>query len=449
MTLVSEIPELMKDWDWEKNEVSPDEITCGMHKQICRKCHKCGYRWESRVDTAVKSKHIGCPVCRKDKFVDLFPSIASEFDVEKNIGVDINTLSPSSNKKLWWKCSKGHKWEAFVYNRTKRGDGCPYCSGKLATEENNLLVLYPDVIKYWDCDKNSGLDPKDVLPMSNKKVWWVCTEGHSYYTAVFNWTRKHGCTYCLSTSSVSLERSVYYNYIELVEIEWDYSKNKTSPKKVGSKSNKKYWWLCSKGHSWQATPNNRTTLGRGCPYCTNQKVCDDNRLSLLFPHLLEEWDWGKNKKGPEEYTSGSGSKVNWVCKTCAYCWKATIVQRTSKGTQCPKCAYGINRSKVGDKWLDSVGVSEEFREYTIFIKGRKFVVDGFDPETNMIYEFLGDFWHGNPDLYESDKMNRKVGKTFGDLNTETMDRLSLLKGAGFNVFYIWEKDFKALKREKE
>ena len=35
-------------------------------------------------------------------------------------------VTKSSGKKVWWLCSKGHEWLAFVFNRTK-GQGCPHC----------------------------------------------------------------------------------------------------------------------------------------------------------------------------------------------------------------------------------------------------------------------------------------------------------------------------------
>ena len=28
-----------------------------------------------------------------------------------------------------------------------------------------------------------------------------------------------------------------------------------------------------------------------------------------------------------------------------------------------------------------------------------YIVDGYDSKTNTIYEFNGDFWHGNPNIY--------------------------------------------------
>ena len=36
-------------------------------------------------------------------------------------------VSPYSHMSVWWKCEKGHKWEAAIANRHRLNRGCPYC----------------------------------------------------------------------------------------------------------------------------------------------------------------------------------------------------------------------------------------------------------------------------------------------------------------------------------
>ena len=67
--------------------------------------------------------------------------------------------------------------------------------------------------------------------------------------------------------------------------------------------------------------------------------------------------------------------------------------------------------------------------------------DGFDPHTNTIYEFLGDFWHGNLTKYDPKTMNTKVGRSMGDLNRDTCERLNFIKAQGYKVVAIWEDDY--------
>ena len=66
---------------------------------------------------------------------------------------------------------------------------------------------------------------------------------------------------------------------------------------------------------------------------------------------------------------------------------------------------------------------------------------GLDKLTNTVYEFLGDYWHGNPSVFNSSKINKDCKKTFGELYEMTFKRLNKVKSLGYNVKYIWEKDW--------
>ena len=54
-------PDLMKDWDYEANEIKPTEITGGSGKNIHWKCHICGYKWSSTLSC---HKTPGCVHCK-------------------------------------------------------------------------------------------------------------------------------------------------------------------------------------------------------------------------------------------------------------------------------------------------------------------------------------------------------------------------------------------------
>ena len=78
----------------------------------------------------------------------------------------------------------------------------------------------------------------------------------------------------------------------------------------------------------------------------------------------------------------------------------------------------------------------------IIVNGDKFIVDGIDHTNKTIYEFYGDFWHGNPKIYkQSDPHPLIIGKTYGDLFKKTIYRENKLKTAGFKIIKIWENDW--------
>lgn len=79
------------------------------------------------------------------------------------------------------------------------------------------------------------------------------------------------------------------------------------------------------------------------------------------------------------------------------------------------------------------------RQYKI--EGTRYKVDAYDPETNTVFEFLGDYWHGNPEVYDSEDINSNNGKTFKELYDDTFERLYEIKTLGYDVKYIWELDW--------
>jgi hypothetical protein len=113
------------------------------------------------------------------------------------------------------------------------------------------------------------------------------------------------------------------------------------------------------------------------------------------------------------------------------------------GNGCPNCSNtGISVSEPEILWLDSLNVPEEHRQKILIVNGRKYKVDGFDPITNTVYEFNGDYWHGNPAIFNSNDINLSNHKTFGELYEATLQKEAALKGAGYIVVSIWENDWR-------
>ena len=113
---------------------------------------------------------------------------------------------------------------------------------------------------------------------------------------------------------------------------------------------------------------------------------------------------------------------------------------------CPSC--GSQHSMAERLWLDSLGIPNDQTTRTVNLRigGKRCIVDGFDPTTNTVYEFHGDFWHGNPTIYDSNKMNPLVKKTFGQLYQRTLEKEALIRAAGYNLVTIWESDWKVRKQ---
>ena len=443
-------PHLLEQWDWEKNEISPDEVTYGSHKKVWWRCKEesCKEGWRVSVNNKTSSKiRLGCPFCYgrhvsdRNRLFKVFPNLEQEWDITKNGSLHPDNVSYGSHKKVWWKCKRCRcSWRTRANDRTSGSfNGCPACSNKVVTETNNLKYKYPDLVKDWNSERNI-IGPTEVVPGSNKKVWWKCRKSGCRYewcTVVISRTKKRptGCPAC--SGQVVTDK----NRLSIIKpdllLEWDYSKNTILPRKVSFSTTRAVWWICKDcEYGWEAQVSNRSN-DSGCPSCSNRVVTKDNNLVAMFLEISKEWDQVKNKGlKPNKVVSGSHKKAWWRCKTCGNSWKCCIKDRTNKGSSCPKCSGGAV-SKVSQKWLDNLDI--KIREY--YIKSLGFRVDGFDPKTHTVYEFLGDYWHGNPEKYSAEEINPTNKKSFGKLYQETQDRVKLLEKAGYNVVYIWENDF--------
>ena len=207
-SLLKVFPEVAKQWHPTKNkELTPNQVTRGSKKEVWWLCPK-GHSYESTINhrTVMKS---GCPYCSGRKVGEdnnlqiLFPEIAKEWHPTKNKELTPNNVVSKSSTKVWWLCPKGHSYESVIASRTFSNNGCPYCSGHKVGEDNNLQVLFPEIVKEWHPTKNGELTPKDFTYGSRKKAWWLCPKGHSYEIAITNRTSKKstGCPYCTKQTS--------------------------------------------------------------------------------------------------------------------------------------------------------------------------------------------------------------------------------------------------------
>jgi len=134
----------------------------------------------------------------------------------------------------------------------------------------------------------------------------------------------------------------------------------------------------------------------------------------------------------------SHTKVKIICKQHGE-FEQTPTNHLN-GQSCPKCSVSsVSKSEI--QWLNSLGIPLKDRQVTLHINGRRFIVDGFDNITKTVYEFNGDFWHGNLKIYNPKDINPVIGKTYGFLYQKTINKQEILKSAGYNVISIWESEF--------
>jgi len=220
---------------------------------------------------------------KEKQYVSDNPRLMSEWDWEKNneTGFNPHELTVGSERKVWWKCSYRHEWQASIANRYK-GNGCPYCSGKkVLVGYNDLQTMNPALSSEWNVERNGVLRPLDFSANSGKKVWWKCSAGHEWLSAIYSRNSGHSCPYCSGRLAEKGKNDLLTVNPRLAS-EWNYEKNGIlSPEQFLPSSGKKVWWKCHKGHEWQATINHRYN-GRGCPICDSERKTSFPEYAILY-----------------------------------------------------------------------------------------------------------------------------------------------------------------------
>jgi DNA-directed RNA polymerase subunit RPC12/RpoP len=266
------------------------------------------------------------------------------WEKNNSLGIFPDKLSTASKLKVWWKCQLNHEWENTIYHRSIRLQNCPYCSNfRVWAGYNDLATTHPDMLCEWNYELNKDILPTNVSYGSNKKVWWKCDKNHSFFMAISD-KRKQGCPICSNKMVLIGYNDLMTTHPNLAK-EWNYYKNKdVLPTQITYGSEKKFWWKCCKcNYEWVATPNNRTnnsTKGTGCPCCSNRIVVPGiNDLATTHPDIAKRWHPTLNKLKPTEVVAGCNSKAYFTCdKDSRHYFYTRINHMVSDNIQCPVCA---------------------------------------------------------------------------------------------------------------
>ena len=216
---------------------------------------------------------------------DANPELAKEWDYEKNAPLTPDNIARAANRKVWWKCPKGHSWEASINNRASNSRGCPFCAGSRVLEGYNdfntwcLSNGFTKLLQEWNYERNT-VNPSEVTAKSNKKIWWKCSLGHEWDASINSRTagRPSGCPYCSNPPKRILvgfndfETWCLNNNKAYLLKEWNTKRNTNiTPQELTYGSGKKIWWKCDRGHEWSVSPSCRVR-GSGCPVCSRTQT---------------------------------------------------------------------------------------------------------------------------------------------------------------------------------
>lgn len=281
---------------------------------------------------------------------------------------------------------------------------------------------------------------------SNKKpIIIICPEHGKFSQQASAHIRKmNGCPKCGRIKSAKSTLKTTENFVKDARLKhgdrYDYSKF------VYMSSRTYGIIICKKHGEFEQNPSNHLT-GHGCLKCGKENMM---RSKSLLEHLVkarklhsDKYDYSKVVFGPER----SKGVVTIICPTHGefkQIWRYHL--RGKVGCPLCMCNSSIYSQKAID-WLVSVSKKENIfiqhaeNSKEFVIPTTKYRADGYCDATKTVYEFYGDYWHGNPNRYDGEHINSVRNMTMGELYTETIRRENIIKNLGYNLITIWESDW--------
>jgi hypothetical protein len=182
------------------------------------------------------------------------------------------------DEKVWWMADCGYEFEATP--KSRKTSACPECTHfRIQPGVNDLASVDPVVASQWHPTKNIPLMIQHISAGSEKKVWWICAEGHEWEALVKNLvSKKTGCHECSGRRTPKARtfngRNLVLGVNDLATVspeiasEWHPTKNgELTPQRVTDVSHKKVWWLGACGHEWEYEVRHRVQKGKTCLFC--------------------------------------------------------------------------------------------------------------------------------------------------------------------------------------
>ena len=226
----------------------------------------------------------------------------------------------------------------------------------------------------WHPIRNGEIRPEEVLPGSRKRIWLQCSRNHEWEVPAYSVKGGFGCPYCSGRNAIPGETDLSTTHPQLLKM-WS-DRNGVLPSEVTAGSHKKVWWLCDKGHEWEATVGSVASEDSGCPYCAGKlAIPGETDLETVRPDMLKEWDFEKNTLMPAEILPSAHDKVWWKCKL-GHSWQAMVFSRTrEKQAGCPYCTgrkvlAGFNdlatlKPKVAEEWHQTMNAGLKPEDVTL------------------------------------------------------------------------------------
>ena len=337
----------------------------------------------------------------------------------------------NNHTKIKIRCKEHGEFEQTPGNHLQK-KGCHKCGrNKTNISNRKLLNEFINTAKIVHGDKYdySKVEYKNAI----SKIIIIWREHGEFEQTPDSHLHNHGCSKCFGNYNYNTEE--WIKNAKIIHCDkYDYSKV------IYKNTHSKIIIICREHGEFEQTPSSHIKNKSGCPICYGRNIVPTTKEWIEKAKIIhgDKYDYSK-----VNYIR-SNNKVIINCKQHGEFEQTPGNHLQKKGcNKCNHCGY----SKTQIIWLELISSTkniyiqhaENQGEYKI--PNTNFKADGYCEETNTIYEFHGDYWHGNPKRFNPTIINNTTHCTFGDLYQKTIDKEKKIKELGYNLISIWESDW--------
>ena len=419
-----------KFWS-NKNKLKPNQVTKSSPKKFWFDCDKCNHSFECSTGNVINNfwcsfcankilcKNKDCKDCFNKSFVS---HDKSKFWSNKN-ELTSRQIFNGSGKKVLFDCNIcNHEFHVRLSSVTNANSWCPYCSGHKLCENKDCKDCFSksfashDKSKFWS-NKNE-LTSRQVFISSNKKHLFNCNIcNHEFQMSIQNiYKRNSWCNYC--SNNILCENKDCKDCFNKSFASYDKSKfwsnkNELTSRQIFKGTHNKYWFNCNKCKHDFNTSVASIVYGRWCPYCANQKLCENIDCKDCFNKSFSSHDksnfWSnKNELTSRQIFKGTHNKYWFDCNKCNREFNSGIANIVS-GSWCIFC-----KNKTEGILLDWLNEKYKSINYQVLFEWcknkRRLPFDFLIEEFNLIIELDGIQHYKQVSCWKSPEENQIIDK---------------------------------------
>ena len=388
----------------------------------------------------------GCPKCgfiqRDLKRIQPFDKIVEKANALHNNKYDYSKANyKTTHQHITIICPEHGEFQQTPAHHLQ-GQACPNC-GKIKAQDSRRKTQEDFLYEAQEAHKNGDVQydySKTIYKTISEKVIIICPKHGEFLQVPADHLQGSGCWECSVEKRAQMQRSNTHEFIERAKKihgeKYDYSKVEY----INSQT--KVHIICPKHGSFEQIPNSHLA-GNGCNTCGNETIA----LGKLS-NTAEFIEKAKKVHGINHYDYTLTDYVNNSSKVIITCPKHGDFNQTPQnhlaGSGCGKCKVSVSNKEK--RWLKHVAHGKD--NFVVHYKVDKYMCDGYDPNTNTVYEFNGCFWHGCAKCFAAEDTNPVTGYTYEEHRSKTVKKQAYLVEKGFQYVEMWECDYNKQVREK-